>query len=257
MFTFRKLLLGEKMRLFMMVVLFVVFVVFSTQFVLNQETITDIILSIVFLSFVSFFFVLSEVLRYYYRLSTKALIVKCDPKLAEHYINIIKKIDIIKGYKNSILVFYTLMYLDQGKYDELDKHIDQPGFQTSASLKLVYHYNKFYIAVHQNDLESASSYFKLIQQAYSKNTKKRKTPKTVYSINLITADYYLLKVNLNKAEQNIKVIDENYLNLREKTYLYISYAKLYKMKNASQKEQQYLNQAKDISEELYHVKHYI
>lgn len=99
MFTFRKLLLGEKMRLFMMVVLFVVFVVFSTQFVLNQETITDIILSIVFLSFVSFFFVLSEVLRYYYRLSTKALIVKCDPKLAEHYINIIKKLTSLKAIK--------------------------------------------------------------------------------------------------------------------------------------------------------------
>ncbi len=256
MFSLRKLVLSEKMRLVMMFVLFVVFAIFSTQFVLKQESTTNIILSLIFLLFMSFFFILSEVLRFLYRTATKALVVTCDPKIAEKYINKIQKLDVIKGYKNSNLVFYTLMYMDLGEFDKLDKHLENPVFQTSSSLKLVYNFNKFYIALHHQQFEKATTYYRLILEAYQKKTKKRKTAKAVYSLSLISADYYIYKKNLTKSEQNLKVIDERMLNLREKTYFYISSARFNHLKGNDQKELEYLTQAREISETLFHVKNY-
>lgn len=256
MFTVRRLLLSEKVRLLMMLVFLVVFVIFSIQFVMDQESTTNIVLSVLFLSFFTFFFILSEILRFIYRQATRALVVDCNPVLAEKYINRIKKFDIIKGYKNSSLVFYSLMYMDQGDFKKLDEHIEHPAFQTSSSLKLIYNYNKFYIALNNDKFEVATKYFRLITDAYTKKTKKRKTAKAVYSFNLIAADYYIQKKNLTKAEQNLKSINENSLNLREKTYYFISQAKFNKLKGNEQKEISYLNQAKEISETLYHVAHY-
>lgn len=256
MFTLRRLVLGEKMRLIMMFVFFVVFVIFGVQFISGQDSVTNIILSIVFLSFFAFFFLLSEVLRFIYRQATKALVVDCDPKLAEQYIAKITKLDIIKGYKNTNLVFYSLMYMDQGDFKKLDEHIENPIFQTSSSLKLIYNYNKFYIALHNDKFEVATKYFRLITEAYTKKTKKRKTAKAVYSFNLIAADYYIHKKNLTKAEQNLKAINEDLLNLRERTYYYISQAKFNHLKGNEQKEVSFLTQAKEISENLYHVANY-
>lgn len=256
MFTVRRLLLSEKVRILMMFVFLIVFIIFSVQFIMGQETTMNIVLSILFLSFFTFFFVLSEILRFIYRQATRALVVDCDPILAEKYISRIKKFDVIKGYKNSSLVFYSLMYMDQGDFRKLDEHIEHPVFQTSSSLKLIYNYNKFYIALENDKFELATKYFRLITDAYTKKTKKRKTAKAVYSFNLIAADYYIHKKNLTKAEQNLKAINENLLNLREKTYFYISQAKFNQLKGNEQKELSYLNQAKEISETLYHVAHY-
>ncbi|NCC55855.1 MAG: hypothetical protein EOM11_10340, partial [Erysipelotrichia bacterium] len=167
MFTFRKLILGEKMRLFMMFVLLVVFIVYSFQFVMEQESITNIVLSIVFIVFVTFFFLISEILRFIYQKATKNLIMLCNPKRAEHYIKLLQKFDVIKGYKTSILVFYTLMYQDLGDYEALEKHIDTPVFQ-SPSLKLIHDYNKFYLSLHHNDFEQATLFFRQITDAYAK-----------------------------------------------------------------------------------------
>ena len=256
MFTFRKLILGEKMRLFMMFVLFVVFVIYSFQFVMDQESTTNIVLSLIFLVFVSFFFLISEVLRFIYQKATKNLIMLCNPKRAEYYIKMLQKFDIIKGYKTSILVFYTLMYLDLGDYEALEKHIDTPVFQ-SPSLKLIHDYNKFYLALHKNDFEQATQYFRQITDAYAKkDKKKRKALKTVYSYQMIAADYYLAKKNFTKAEMNLKGIDENFLNFRERTYYYIAYAKFYHEKGNVQKEQSYLEQAKAINDTYHHVINY-
>jgi hypothetical protein len=241
----------------MMFVFFIVFLIFTIQFIIDQETLLNIILSIIFFSFLSFIFVLSEILRFFYRKATKALIMYLDNDQAIRSIQLVKKFDILKGYRNSILVFYTLIYLDQGNYESLEDHIETPIFQTSSSLKLVYIYNKFYIAIQKNNMKEATELFHQISSAYSKKNKRRKAPKTVYSLNHIAADYYLFKGNLTKAEQNLKTVDENYLNPREKSYFYVSFAKFYRQKNNQQKEQFYLQKAKDISESIYHVKHYV
>lgn len=256
MFTLRKLILGEKMRLFMMLVFFIVFLVFTVQFILNQETTLNLILSILFFSFLSFIFVLSEILRFYYRKATKTLIMDLDIDKALHNIKIVSKFDILKGYRNSILVFYTLIYMDQGNYEALEKHLDSNLFQTSSSLKLVKTYNQFYIEVQKKKMKEATELYHQISLAYNKKTKKRKAPKTVYSLNHIAADYYLLKGNLTKTEQNLRSVDENYLNPREKSYFYISYAKFFKQKNNLQKEDFYYRKAKEISSQVHHVKHY-
>lgn len=256
MFTLRRFVLGEKMRLFMMFVFFIVFVIFGVIFIGDQDSLTNVILSIVFLSFFSFFFLLSEILRFIYRQATRALIVDCDPVLAEKYISRINKLDVIKGYKNTNFVFYSLMYMDQGDFKRLEEHIEHKVFQTSSSLKLIYNYNKFYIALHEDKFEVATKYFRLITEAYTVKTKRRKTAKAVYSYNAIAADYYLHKKNLTKAELNLKAIDENTLNFREKTYYFVAYAKFHQLKGDKQKEQLYLKQAKGISETLYHVANY-
>jgi hypothetical protein len=256
MFTLRKLLLSDRMRLIMMFVFFLVFVFFSVQFIIDQtEWLNRIIIAVIALFF-SFFFVLSEILKYIYKVATKHLVLNCDPDLAIKDADKLAKYDMIKGYKNPLLVFYTLVYMDQGNFEQLEKHIENPVFQTSSNLKLVYNYNKFYLAIHHDDFDQATEYFRLITAAYKVKTKRRYAVKPIYSLSMITADYYLLKKNMTKAEEGLRNVDPNFLNPREKSYYYISYAKFLKAKG-HQKEINYLKDAQDIAPKLAHVKNYV
>ena len=145
MFKLNKLVLGEKMRMFMMAVFLVIFVVFSVQIILEEPELRLQIMYILVMLFFSFFFIISEVLRYFYQKATKYLVLDCNPDKATQAANTLKKLDIIKGYHSPLLVFYTLVYMDQGNYEQLEEHLKNPAFQTSSSLKLIYNYNMFYI----------------------------------------------------------------------------------------------------------------
>jgi len=255
MFTLRKLILGDKMRIFMMIVLFIVFVFFSTKFALEQTEWINRIMIIIIAVFFSFFFLLSEILKFFYKQATKRLVLDCNPEAALEIAAKLKKYDIIKGYKHPLLIFHTLVYMDQGDYESLEKHISNPHFQTSANLKLVYNFNQFYLSLYHQDFEKATEYFRLITIAYKVKTKRRYAVKPIYSLSQISADYYLYKQNMTKAEDGLRNINPNYLNPREKSYYYISYARFCKLKGL-QKEAVYLKDAQEIAPNLAHVKNY-
>jgi hypothetical protein len=255
MFKLNKLVLGEKMRMFMMAVFLVIFVVFSVQIILEEPELRLQIMYILVMLFFSFFFIISEVLRYFYQKATKYLVLDCNPDKAIQVANTLKKMDIIKGYHSPLLVFYTLVYMDQGDDEKLEEHLKSPAFQTSSSLKLIYHYNMFYIAIHQKDLDKASEYFKLINDAYKVKTKRKYAARPVYSLSQVSADYYLLKGNMNKTYDSLKNVVSTSLNNRELTYYYIAFAKYYAAEK-NQKESLYLKDAREIGPELAHVKNY-
>ncbi len=255
MLGFRKLILSDKMRLFMMGVFLIVFMFFGIKMMIEESDISVKILYLGIILFFSFFFVLSELLRFIYQKTIKLLIVDCDPALAYESAQKLEKLDFIKGYKNHLLVLYTLIYLDQGEDEKLDAHLRHEAFQKSPSLKLVYNYNKFYLALHQNDLDSATDYFKLIQDVYKTKTKKRYAAKPVYSLSLISADYYYAKGNLSKAHDFLRNVVPETLNRREQTYYYISFAKYYKAKE-NQKAILSYQEAFQIGPNLAHVKNY-
>lgn len=255
MFRLNKLVLGEKMRLFMMAVFLVIFVVFSVQIIMEEQELRIQIMYAVVMLFFSFFFIISEVLRFFYQKATKHLVIDCNPDKAIEAANMLKKLDIIKGYHNPLLVFYTLIYMDQGDDVKLEEHLKNPTFQTSSSLKLVYNYNMFYIAIHQKDLDKATEYFKLINDAYKIKTKRKYAARPVYSLSMVSADFYLLKGNMNKAHDFLKNVAPSSLNQRELTYYYIAFAKFYAAEK-NQKESVFLQDAREIGPELAHVKNY-
>ncbi len=255
MFTLKKLLLGDKTRLFMMVVIFIVFIVFTTRIILEEPKLLNQILYFVIMGFFAFFFVLSEVLRYIYQKGIEQLVVKCDPEEAFVWMNKLKKIDIIKGYQQSILVFKSLYYRDLGLYDELNTLIHDQTFEHSSSLKLVKKVNEFYLALQKSEIETATRLNKEINDIYLIKTKKRYAARPVYSLNQLNADFYLAKNNLSKAHDALRDINEQTLNPREKTYYYISYAKYYQLKKQN-KEELMLKQAKELGENLAHVRNY-
>ncbi|RJX27417.1 MAG: hypothetical protein C4537_00860 [Acholeplasma sp.] len=255
MFSLKKLLLGEKTRLFMMVIIFIVFIVFTTRIILQEPKLLNQILYFIIMGFFAFFFVLSEVLRFVYQKGIEQLVIKCNPEEALILMNKLKKIDIIKGYQQSILVFKSLYYRDLGQFDQLDALINDATFQHSASLKLVKKVNEFYLSLQNNDLETATKLNKEINDIYLIKTKKRYSARPVYSLNQLNADYYLAKNNLSKAYDALREIHEESLNPREKTYYYISYAKYYQLKKQN-KEELMLKQAKELGPNLAHVKHY-
>ncbi len=255
MFTLKKLLLGEKTRLFMMFVIFIVFIVFTTRIILQEPKLLNQILYFVIMGFFAFFFVLSEVLRFMYQKGIEQLVIKCDPEGALTLMNKLRKIDIIKGYQQSMLVFMTLYYRDLGKYDELNELINDAIFERSASLKLVKKVNQFYLSLQNDDLGTATKLNKEINDIYLIKTKKRYAARPVYSLNQLNADFYLTKNNLSKAHDALRDINEQSLNPREKTYYYISYAKYYQLKKQN-KEELMVKQARELGEHLAHVKNY-
>ncbi len=255
MFTLKKLLLGEKTRLFMMVVIFIVFIVFTTRIILQEPKVLNQILYFVIMGFFAFFFVLSEVLRFMYQKGIEQLVIKCDPESALTLMNKLRKIDIIKGYQQSMLVFMSLYYRDLGMYDELNTLINDAIFERSASLKLVKKVNQFYLSLQKDDLESATKLNKEINDIYLVKTKKRYSARPVYSLNQLNADFFLAKNNLSKAHDALRDINEQSLNPREKTYYYISYAKYYQLKKQN-KEELMVKQARELGQHLAHVKNY-
>lgn len=255
MFTLRKLLLGEKTRLFMMVVIFIVFIVFSVSIIIEEPELSNQILYSIVMLFFLFFFLLSEILKFLFQKGTKLLIMDCQPDLAYSWIQKLKKFDIIKGYANSILVFETLYYRDKGESEQLKQLLENPQFQRSASLKLVHHVNQFYLLLQANDMEKAAQLHKEITDMYMKKTKRRYAVRPVYSLSQIHADYYLAKGNLTKAYDALRSIKKETLNFREQTYYYISFANYYKLKDNSRAELM-IDAAKALGPELAHVKSY-
>jgi hypothetical protein len=253
MFTLRKLLLGEKTRLFMMVVIFIVFIVFSISIILEESDLGTQILYIVVMVFFLFFFVLSELLKLLFQKGTKLLVIECKPEQAYQWIQKLKKFDIIKGYANSILVFETLFYRDQGDRENLKKLLEDPQFQRSSSLKLVYKVNMFYLAIEDKDMEKAASLHKEITDMYLIKTKRRYAARPVYSLSQIHADYYIAKGNLTKAYDALRNIKKETLNNREQTYYYVSFAQYYRLKENTRAELM-IDAAKALGPTLAHVK---
>ena len=256
MFSLKRMIFSEKMRIFMSVILLVVFVVaFTIMFIINETNTTYRIYSIVLLAFLTFFYVIAESLKLIYRKAINKLNIDCDPETALKTMKTLERFDVIHGYRDTILVFKTLVYYDLGMFEELRELIENKLFTTSASLKLVKLHNQLYLALHDKKDGLVTQYFKQIEEEYILKKPKRKRAKLVYNIGQVRADYYLNKQNLYKAEESLKTIDIQTLNYRERIYYYLAYAKLNHYKK-NQKEETYLAEAKAISENQYHIVNY-
>lgn len=256
MFTFRSLILSERMRSFMMIVILVVFVAFGVQIILNESNLTTQIFYVVFLSFFTFFFVLSEVLRFMHRKMVYALNIKVDHPKALYWLSKVQKFDLIKEYQQTYVVFKTLYHRDLGEFDELKKTLEHPIFQRSSSLKLIDKVNRFYIAIEEKNDEQVQSLYKDIYDAYFIKTKKSHTPRYVYDIHQISADYYIYKKNASKAHDELQQVLLDRLNPREQTYYYVSYAKYSQLKQKGT-DLVYWNKAKEIAPNVHHVVNYV
>lgn len=255
MFTLRSLILSERMRSFMMVVILVVFVVFGVQIILSESNLTTQIFYVVFLSFFTFFFVLSEVLRFMHRKMVYALNIEVNHEKALYWLNKIQKFDIIKEYQQTYYVFKTLYHRDLGEFEALKTLLEHPIFQRSASLKLIDKVNRFYIAIEEKNDDIVQSLYKEIYDAYFVKTKKSRTPRYVYDIHQISADYHIYKKNASKAHDELKQVLLDKLNPREQTYYHVSFAKYSQLKQKGT-DLVYLNKAKEIAPHVHHVVHY-
>ncbi len=255
MFTFRSLILSERMRSFMMVVILVVFVGFGIQIIMNESNLTTQIFYVVFLSFFTFFFVISEVLRFMHRKMIYAMNILVNHEKALYWLNLIKKFDLIKEYQQTHFVFQTLYFRDLGEFENLKTLLTHPIFQRSSSLKLIEKVNRFYIAIESNIESDVHALYKEIYDAYFVKTKKNRTPRYVYDIHQISADYYIYKKNASKAHDELKAVLLDRLNPREQTYYYVSYARYSQLKQKDT-DLVYLNKAKAIAPHVHHVQAY-
>lgn len=255
MFTLRTLILSERMRSFMMIVILVVFIGFGVNIIAAEKNLVTQIMYVIFLSFFTFFFVISESLRFIHRKATYYLAMKVDFDKSILWLKRLEKFDIIKGYQQAILVFYTLYYRDTGQFALLKTHLEHPLFQRSASLRLIYKINSYYLAIEEKDDALVTSLYKEIRDIYLIKQKKKNTPRFVFDINQLSADFYLFKNNPSKTHDALKAILLDKLNPREQSYYFITYAHYIKLKGQAN-DQVYVNKAKDISPLLYHVKNY-
>lgn len=254
MFSVRRLILNETLRLIMMGVFFIVFTAFGITLIVKAETIQTKILFIVFLGFFAFFFLISEILKFIYKRGMQKLTFHVNPEAAYKTFTTLEKYDIIKGYKNVIYVFKTLYYRDIGDFESLKQTIENPIFQTSSSLKLLFLINSFYLAIEANNEKEVRKLYNEIFKEYTEKKKRRFRPALVYNFDQLCADYFVYLKNPNKARPHLNNINPDILNNREKTYYYITYAKMNYLRNKSS-DFHFYNKAKEIKE-LYHVKEF-
>lgn len=169
-----------------------------------------IMLSIVFLF---------EYLKNIYEKMIYALTVDCDLKKAKDLKKKLQRKDLFNGFKQSIIIFDSLLLLDEGNYLVCLEHLhkNQNFFHSTLDYLFIYYHTQLYCFSFLNDEENLDHCLKSLFEL--KNVKKKQM-RGLFSWNEIAGLRYFHQNRNKKCLSELKLIDKNRLNNRELTYLF-------------------------------------
>lgn len=168
---------------------------------------------------------LNEYLKNLYAKSILLLTDQCDPNKALSLIEQIERFDILKAYKNTIIIFKLLALRDLGKYHELLNYVntlDMNKLKLSKDHLLTYNYTLFMISINVKDDDKVSFYYKELV-----SIKKSNKYPPLFSWNEIIGTYHLYNNNLNECKKYYNKVKTNRMNKREYLHFSFNLGKLY------------------------------
>jgi len=193
--------------------------------------------------------ILFEYLKTIYEKMIYALTVKCNLPEAITLKEKLKEKDLFNGFKQSIIIFDSLLLLDAGKYVTCLDHLqnNQKFFHSTLDYLFIYYHTQMYCYFFLEEEENLT--FCLDRLFKLKNSKKKQI-RGLFSWHEITGIKYFHQNRTKKCLSELDLVDQNRLNNRELTYLlYLKGQCLLKLNNQSTGHR-LLKEAKEIGKTL-------
>ena len=213
--VWKSIYFGKKSFLWIVYLLFAVYIYYLVTN--SQELGVKFIfggLGVIVLSIV----ILFEYLKNIYEKMIYALTVNCDLKKAATLKNSLKKKDLFNGFKQSIIIFDSLLLLDEGNYQVCLDHLhkNQHFFHSTLDYLFIYYHTQMYCFYFLNDEENLAS---CLESLFKLKNVKKKQMRGLFSWNEIVGMRYFHQNRNKKCLSELDLIDTNRLNNRELTYL--------------------------------------
>ena len=183
--------------------------------VFGANTIQKWIISVVFvLFFIGGIFV--EYLKRKYHKALYALNFELNTKKAVALFDELEKKDIFHGYKNTRILFDVQVALEEKRYNDALKLIDQNEdiFRRDLEMYSIMQYVKLRCYVAKGDQKRASKAYKDF-----KMTSKQKRAPRIFSIDEVEGLYQLAIKNKNSAYKCFKAVNMKNMNTREIAFI--------------------------------------
>ncbi|MGM0218128.1 hypothetical protein [Enterococcus sp. AZ126] len=162
--------------------------------------------------------VLFEYLKNIYEKMIYALTVECDLKKAIVLKDDLKKKDLFNGFKQSIIIFDSLLLLDEGNYQNCLDHLDKNKsfFHSTFDYLFIYYHTQMYCFSFLNEEENLNH---CLEHLFKLKNVKKKQMRGLFSWNEIAGMRYFHQNRHKKCLSELDLIDKNRLNNRELAYL--------------------------------------
>ncbi len=168
-----------------------------------------------------------EYLKNIYEKMILSLTMDTDISLAETYRQQLLEKDLFKGFKNSVILFDSLLLMDKGNYqaclDHMEKH--QTFFRSTVDYLFIYYHHSLVCYYFLKDNDRAALQLRKLAE-FKKMKQKKYSP--LFSWDEIDGIRYSLADRNKKSLQSFQKVPVKQLNSREKAYLYFMIADCYK-----------------------------
>lgn len=168
-----------------------------------------------------------EYLKRLYGKMIQALTFDGDIQAGKRYKEKLTDRDVFHGFKHSIILFETLLLIDEGKYQHCLQHMEthQKFFKSSVDYLFIYYHNQLLCNYYLNRTEDGLAVAPKILQIKKMN-QKRYSP--LFSWNEIQGIIYSLQGRNQKALEELKKTNQSVMNTREKAHLQMLMAYCYR-----------------------------
>jgi tetratricopeptide (TPR) repeat protein len=160
---------------------------------------------------------LFEYLKNLYEKMIYALTVECDVQKAVKLKEQLQQKDLFNGFKQSIIIFDSLLLLDTGSYTDCLQHLAQNQFFFRSTLDylFIYYHTQLYCFFFLNQPEKILSVVRELAQL--KHVKKKQLSQ-LFSWHEIDGIAYFAQNRLKKCLKELEQVDRTRLNNRELAY---------------------------------------
>lgn len=161
---------------------------------------------------------LFEYLKNRYEHMIVALTIECDVTKAKQRKLDLQKKDLFNGFKQSIIIFDSLLLLDEGNYQACLAHLErhQHFFHGTLDYLFIYYHTQMYCYYFLEDQKNMHISLKHLTKLQSANKKQMRG---LFSWHEIIGFNYLYQNRNQKCLQELELINQHTLNNRELTYL--------------------------------------
>lgn len=251
MLSLKKLVLGDKARIVVSLILYAVFFGVAVDKIVTADNYSPVVIYSVFLIFLVFA-VLNEFLRFNYILAVELLQKKCNPDKALEKVNLIRKYDLFKGYRPQLAVLEAMIYTDKNEPNKVIDLIEdrESRLFSTNSMRVQGYYYLFKSYMLLNNKKHIKRCFKsLSEYKESLNKPGKKTAgRSIWDV--INGDYYLIMGRLDEASAAYDKAKTSEMTKRDLAHYYLSRAKLAESLNNPEEQEKNCIKALELAPDM-------
>ncbi|HHY83155.1 MAG TPA: hypothetical protein GX505_10830 [Clostridiales bacterium] len=251
MLSLKKLVLGDKARIAVSLILYAVFFAVIVEKIATADNYSPVIIYSIFLIFLVFA-VLNEFLRFNYILAVELLQKRCNPDKALEKVDLVKKYDLFKGYRPQLAVLEAMIYTDKNEPNKVIDLIEDKESRlfSTNSMRVQGYYYLFKSYVLLNNKKHVKRCFKSLneyKESLGKSGKKA-VGRSIWDV--INGDYYLTMGRPDEALEAYNNANTAEMTKRDLAHYYLSKAKLAESQNNPEEKEKNCIKALELAPDM-------